>query len=106
MQAISFDQVQQLEYLLMQSAKGNHLLFNMGQIKKVFLKEGQNIFQEMSFKKMDEIKQLMEELIKRPTLSQKKEYIENLPEASRELVIRTYFNILDNTLYQQKAPIH
>lgn len=107
---LNFDQLNQLEYLLSQSAKGNHVLFNRDQIKKVFSQEKDegNLFEgPMSFKKIDEVRKLIEELLKQPTLVKKKEFINHLSEESQTLVIRAYFNILDNTLYPQKGiPLH
>ncbi|MEK7790602.1 MAG: hypothetical protein AAB309_03140 [Deltaproteobacteria bacterium] len=107
--AISNDELSQIEYLLTQSAMGNHLLFDMDQIRKVFYTPsplGSHSDVVLDFKTMDQVRQLIENLLRQPTLMAKRAFIENLPESSRELVIRAYFNILDHTLMDKREYFH
>lgn len=106
---MSPEELAQIDYLLSQSAMGNHLLFDMDQIKDVFRHPspfGNNADGTLDLKTVDQISQLFENLIRQPTLAAKKAFIESLPEISRELIIRAYFNILDHTLMDRREYFH
>lgn len=103
---VSVNQLEEVEYLFNQSAKGNHLLFPSEQIKKVFSNPFPIKNEEFDDKKMSEIKSLLETLIYQPTLDKKKKFIANLNEESRDLLIRAYFSLLDTALLQNKDNVH
>ena len=48
----------------------------------------------------------IENLILQPTLAQKRAYLEKLDERTFELVVRTYFNIVENSIYESSEVRH
>ncbi|HBQ21952.1 MAG: hypothetical protein A2Z91_01160 [Deltaproteobacteria bacterium GWA2_38_16] len=102
----------QLEYIFAQSAKGNHILFDPDQIKKVFSQVSPigiapgNYLTGLNMKQLQQMKHLVDTLIHQPTLLLKQQFIRGLSEESRELIIRAYFNILENNLYANKEFVH
>lgn len=108
MNILTPEQLDQLEYLISQSAVGNHVLFEKDEIRKTFdpaFGNPQKIYKDIDLKKMDVIHTLMSELFKKPTLIEKKNYIDALQPELRELLIWAYFNVLDNTLYQHRTEL-
>ena len=103
---LTYEQLNQLEYLFEQSSVGNHLLFDKDQIKEVFTEEHHDATRVVNLRKMDLIRKRMEKLILLPTLSQKKAFVENLPSNAKTMLIRAYFNMLDHTLKTQKTSLH
>lgn len=103
------EQLGQLEYLFSQSACGNHLLFDREKIKQVFLEQEKSKPQErvINLKKLDLIRKMIEKLIMLPTLSQKRAFIDNLPDNAKTMLIKAYFNMLDHTLKSHhKTTLH
>lgn len=104
---LNLSQLEQVEYLFYQSSQGNHILFDVKEIRNVFsnsltLKDGV----ELDEKKIDEIKSLLETLMYQPTLKAKKQFIDSLPENDRNLLIRAYFSLLDTTLQNDQHSHH
>jgi len=87
--------MEQVEYLLSQSAAGHHHLFNNQKIKEVFKDDLTTSIPEAQ---VEEAKQFLHELISQPSIKAKKAYFDSLPEGVQDLVIRTYFNILENNV--------
>lgn len=95
------EQVRQVEYLLHQSRIGNHVLFEMEEIRRVFTEE----------RPADEsacyaVEPHIERLLSRPTLAEKRTYLETLDEPTRALVVKTYFNIVENNLFESQEMRH
>lgn len=110
MENLTYIKLEQVEYLFHQSARGNHVLFEPDHIKKVF-KDSQTqqwspSTSVLTEKQLHQVKELLDTLVNQPTLNEKKQFINNLTDESRELIIRAYFNILDNTIYQNKQYVH
>lgn len=92
-------QLDQVEYLIEQSIKGNHILFDRYDIKLAF---SQNIDTSRS----REIEKHIEALILRPTLVQKRAYLEKLDEGTYLKVMRSFFSIVDNSLLEHSTVRH
>lgn len=94
---------QQVEYLLDQSLAGNHVLFEQQSIRDVFCSDlGKNLTEEQSVA----VEHHIERLIEQPTLLQKRAYLEGLDPATYRLVVRTYFNIIENRLLENIQARH
>ncbi len=106
----NISQLKDVEYLFVQSAQGNHVLFKPEHIKQVFTNEKSTKdfyrIQNMPQMRIAEINRLLETLMVQPTLLEKKKFIEDLSEKDRGLLIRAYFSILDYALFQNKNNIH
>ena len=99
---VSKDQLKQVEYLIGQSIQGNHVLFDTDTVRRVFWNDLNHRNSPLLFE--DEtahsIEQHIEKLIIEPTLQRKRAYLEHLDPSTYEMVVRTYFNIVENNLYE------
>ena len=98
-------QLDQVEYILEQSTHGYHLLFDMDEIRRVFLAKGGTFeFKKTAKDKKgaapSEAEKHIENLILQPTILSKRTYLENLPDEVFEDVVRTYFNIVENNIFE------
>lgn len=98
-------QIQALERFLQQSMMGVHHLFDHESIAKI-LKTPNEHTDFFKVENLDKIQALMVELAKRNTLEAKRGYLLDLDPASYELVVRTYFQIVDSTLITSKVSKH
>ena len=109
---ISKEQLEQVEYLISQSMQGNHVLFSSEELHWVFRNRASaNLSEPGNAKTMSEedtysAEHHIEHLIEQPTLEQKRAYLELLDRETFEKVVRTYFNIVENNLYDQQEVRH
>lgn len=95
--SISDSHLDQIEDLLAQSMNGIHLLFDNETIARVLKTptEDLDLFQERN---LDKIQDLFSAFIQKASLAEKQLYLETLDGESFELLLRTYFHIVDNSL--------
>lgn len=86
-----------MEALLKQSAQGFHVLFDNRAIAKA-LGNPPDEKEFFDFNKMKRIQDVMTELIAKPTYLEKMSYLQELDENSYQMLIRTYFHIVENTV--------
>lgn len=103
--SIAEKDLDQIEFLLAQSMNGIHMLFDNETIRRT-LKEtaGENDF--FRFENMDKIQTLFSELIKCESIDGKRAYLARLAPKEFEMLLRTYFHILDNSLLAAKVLKH
>lgn len=101
---ISEEQMDQVEYLIDQSLQGNHVLFDPSLIREIF--HAGQLHQDIELERAYEVEPHIEKLISLPTLSQKRAYVEQLDRKTMVDVIRTYFNIIENNLYENSEVRH
>lgn len=101
---ISEDQLDQVEYLIDQSLQGNHILFDPCLIREIF--HAGKLHRDLPIEKAYEVEPHIERLISLPTLAQKKAYVEKLDRDTVIDVIKTYFNIVENNLYENSEVRH
>ena len=116
-------QLDQVEYILEQSAKGHHVLFDLDEIRKAFHAisltrkpgRGRVIADEpeedidpsvLEGKVTTEAEKHIENLILQPTILSKKVYLENLTPVEFNDVVRTYFSIVENNIFEGMAFSH
>lgn len=93
----------EVEYLIRQSIQGFHLLFETQDIREIYEDSQIHDFsEELAYS----VEHHLERLIQSPTLSRKKAYLESLDRKTYELVIRTYFNIVENNMLEARAIHH
>lgn len=85
-------QLDQVEYLIEQSCRGHHVLFDPEAIRRAFRARHRD--------EDDDSEKHIENLILQPTLVSKRAYLENLSRDMQERVIRTYFSIVENNLFE------
>jgi hypothetical protein len=94
-------QLDQVKYLLEQSVRGNHILFQAETIKKVA-----STPKEVDSARTELAEKILEEMILRDTLSKKKLYLESLDRDLYEDVVRVYMNIVQNTAQDSQGFTH
>lgn len=100
---VSEDQLSQVEYLIEQSMHGNHILFDLECVREIFqITPGQTLSEEAAY----EVEPLIEKLILQPTLQQKRAFLEALDQDTLSRVVKTYFNIVENNLYESSKTRH
>lgn len=89
--------LEQIEYLLFQSTQGIHFIFDNADIAKVLGKptEDKSFFTEENMKK---VQGLLTSFLDCQSLQAKRSYLERLPVTEFELLIRAYFQLVDNTI--------
>ena len=96
----------EIEFLFAQSAKGLHYLFDdkarIANILSAPPKE-KNFFSSGNMKRIQDI---FTELVSRKTFQDKKNYLSQLNPENFEILVRTYFHIVDNTILSENKMIH
>lgn len=96
-------QLDQVEYLIEQSTKGFHVLFDNDVIREVFRKFDelpQPASENNPKENNEQIEKHIENLILQPTLVSKRAYLENLTPDVYVRVVRTYFSIVENNIFE------
>ncbi len=99
---VSQEQLTTVEYLIKQSAQGNHILFDIDVVRKVF----SNQTQPMSEAEAREIEKHIEKLITLEGYDRQKAYLSCLPETDLYRVVKIYFNIVENNLFETNRIRH
>lgn len=99
---VSKEQLRAVEYLLSQSAQGNHILFDPELVRKVFSSPSQPMTEQEAYT----VEHHIERIIELETMSQKRAYLEQLPLEELYRVIKTYFNIVENNLFETQTSRH
>ncbi len=101
-------QLDQVEYLIEQSAKGHHILFDLDTIRRVFGVETYEQFKAEHLSSIEDsevdetAEKHIEKLILQPTLVSKKAYLENLKPELFKRVVKTYFSIVENNIFENQ----
>lgn len=93
---VSKKQLETVEYLLRQSAQGNHVLFDPDIVRQVF----QAAFSPMSESQASEVCHHIENLILLDHPDKKRAYLDQLSLPVLHRVVRTYLNIVENNLFE------
>ncbi len=105
---VSKQQQSQVEYLLRQSAQGNHILFEPETLRKVFRKDPLSRPDEaiLDAEEAYAVEHHIENLIRQPGLLQMRSYLDTLDSRTFEWVVRTYFNIVENSIFENLEECH
>ena len=99
---VSQEQLDTVEYLIAQSAQGNHILFDLDLVRRVF----SNTTPPMSESDAYAVEHHIEKLISLEGFDKQKAYVDHLPEATLYRVVKTYFNIVENNLFESVKARH
>jgi hypothetical protein len=102
---VSKGKLHQVEYLIEQSKLGNHVLFDTETVRRVFAGY-KNRLQRFTEEEAYSVEHHIERLIEQPTLAEKRAYLDMLDRETYECVVRTYFNIVENNLYENAEIRH
>jgi len=100
---ISEEELNQVEYLISQSVQGHHVLFDPDTVRRVFNKSEVNQFSEED---AYGVEHHIENLLQKPTLAQKRSYLEKLDGKTYDKVVLTYFSIVENNIYENLEVSH
>ena len=103
--ALQEQRLERMESLLKQSAMGIHILFDNKSIAQVMgqEKDDKDFF---DFNKMKKVQDVMTELIAKKTYYDKVSYLKELDSEAFEMVVRTYFHIVENTVRAAHSHAH
>ena len=87
----------QIEYLLFQSTQGIHFMFDNADIVKV-LSQPSDENDCLSFTNMEKVQELLSKFIEKPTMVEKRRFLETLDKNTYEMLIRAYFQLVENTI--------
>ena len=87
----------QIEYLLFQSTQGIHFMFDNADIVKV-LSRPTDETDCLSFSNMEKVQELLTKFIEKPSMVDKRRFLETLDKETFELLIRAYFQLVENTI--------
>ncbi len=97
-------QLDQIEYLIQQSTQGLHFIFDHSDVASV-LKLDQ-VGAPLDIKLMDKVQGLLTGLLGKPTMTEKRSFIERLPRTDYELLLKAYFQLVDKTILANSALRH
>ena len=89
--------LERMEALLKQSAQGIHVLFRNSEIAAA-INGNQKKVDLCDFAQMKKVQDIMTTLISKKTYLEKMAYIKELDLDSYQMLIRTYFHIVENTV--------
>lgn len=97
--------LEQIEYLLYQSTQGIHFMFDHAEAAKV-LREAQDDSEFYTFSNSEKVQDMLSRFIERPTLGDKRLYLETLNEEEYKLLVRAYFHLVENTILANTSIRH
>jgi hypothetical protein len=97
---VSKDQLAEVEYLLGQSAQGNHVLFDKATIR--LAADHGALSEEQAY----EMEPHLERILDLPTLEQKHAYVAALDFKTRVHVVLAYLNIVANSVFETSEHRH
>ncbi len=89
--------IEEIEFLLSQSLNGFHFLFDHRSVAKVLTKPTEEL-DFFRYEKMDRIQTLFTLLIEQDSMDDKLEFLSSLELEDYEILLRTYFHLVENTL--------
>ena len=102
---IAEENLDEIEFLLAQSMNGVHHLFDNSIIAEILQKPTEEI-DFFSFENMDRIQSLFTQLLSQNSVQEKKLFLKSLDASSYEILVRTYFHIVDNTMLTSDSLKH
>lgn len=98
-------QTAQIEYLIHQSTLGFHFLFTRKEVARVMMvpTDEREFF---TLKNMERVQRLLTCFLERPTLLAKERYLKTLGALERDLMIRAYFHLVENTILSNTSFKH
>ncbi len=103
---VSKDQLDQVEYLIQQSIQGNHVLFDSETVLRVLREPHAPTSGSSDLEESYSVEHHLERLIEQPSLEKKRAYLDGLDTETYARVVRTYFNIVENNLYESAEVRH
>lgn len=98
-------QTAQIEYLIHQSTLGLHFLFSKKDVARVMMVPTDES-EFFTLKNMDRVQRLLTNFLEKPTLLAKERYLKSLGAMERDVMIRAYFHLVENTIRSNSSFKH
>lgn len=105
MVAIERENLKDIEHLFEQSALGFHLLFDRKSIAEI-LKTPTETLDFFNFETVNRVQTLFAEFLEKRTYVEKMVYLKNLESDAYEILVRAYFNIVENAMFETSKIRH
>lgn len=102
---IAKHQLTEIESLLSHSMNGIHVLFDNATVAKI-LQQPTETLDFFKFEKIEHIQRLFTQLVEKPNLAEKRNFLHSLTQENFEILVRTYFHIVDNSLLASNPKRH
>ncbi len=102
---IKQNELNEIELLLNQSVKGYHFLFDHKKVAQI-LKTPTEEIDFFSKENLQRVQTLMTDLLSKKSFHQKQTYLSSLDHQNFELLVRTYFHIVDSTVLASLKTTH
>jgi hypothetical protein len=86
-----------IEYLIHQSTLGVHFMFDSRDVTRV-LRTPTDEQAFFTIENMGRVQELLTTFLEKKTIAEKERFVDNLPEDKRDLLIRAYFHLVENTI--------
>lgn len=100
---VNDNQLEQLEFLLDQSAQGLHHIFDGATLVRT-LKAAPPL--EFTAAEVNRVQRLLNRLVVQPTIAMKMAWVSRLTMEEKDLLVRSYFNIVENNIYDAQEDLH
>ena len=98
-------ELNEIELLLNQSVKGYHFLFDHKKVAQILKTPTENM-DFFSKENIQRIQELLTGLLSKKSFHQKQTYLNSLDHQNFELLVRTYFHIVDSTVMASLKNTH
>ncbi len=97
MEDLTYECLEQMDNLILQSSKGMHLLFEKNEII-LALNDAKRHQDEKDIDKLKKIQEVLYKFISLKKYSEKRDFLKTLGEDEQSLLIRAYFKIVENSM--------
>lgn len=98
--------IEEIEYLVQQSTRGLHFLFDREDIVHALTKSESEGFEFFTFETRNKVQGLLLEVIEKKTFREKRTFLKTLENVDHDLLIQAYFHLVDNTILAQTNSKH
>lgn len=105
MEKIEEKGLQQMEALLHHSTRGVHILFDNQTIARV-LRTPPDSVNPLDVERLKQVQELLTKLISKKSYTDKIAFLDELEPKSLEILVRTYFSIVENTIRANTNQYH
>lgn len=102
---LTYECLEQMDNLILQSAKGIHLLFDKSDIVSA-LNDSNRHKDEHDIAKLKKIQDVLYKFISLKVYSEKKDFLKSLSQEEYSLLIRAYFKIVENSMLNKNKLRH
>ena len=100
---LTYECLEQMDNLILQSAKGVHILFDKQDIIKALKVKSKD---ENDLEKLKKVQKVLYKFISLREYAEKRDFLKTLKKDEYSLLIRAYFKIVDNSMMNKSKTRH